>query len=138
MPRKASLLAVALFGTVAGWPLGPTALGITEAAAGTYTRKRVNGRWITGRFTDASVRQRYASLPPEPVERPLPPPRPGDRRSQADRVIATASLTPAPAEGRLETMRPALEAKARALAGDALALPLPEPPPALPDLLAAR
>jgi pyruvate/2-oxoglutarate dehydrogenase complex dihydrolipoamide acyltransferase (E2) component len=165
-------------------PGGGIGLGLSPAAAATrhYTRKKVNGRWVTGKFTagaaDAKeagkaakpgarrvrfvekrgfpVKAGYASLPrfkPKVVLRPaatMPTEtKPADSAakqqapaapaSSADRVIATASISPAPpVHPAPERMRPALEARARSLASELgiVSLPLPEAAP--PVQLTAR
>ena len=99
--------------------------GIGAAQAkGFYTRKRVNGRWVNGRFpkkhAQASGRrhagwsapepQQVASLPPQPprVER--------DTRSESRQASVTA-----PREERLVKLQQALEVRAQAIATAAAA-----------------
>ena len=135
--------------------LGPGPAPITGGVASAkefFTRKRVNGRWVAGKFAKPEAtkarakagrgRRRLASrAAPEPVEadpRPMPPTRPAGMGSRASdgapssRVIATASITPAPAEARMERMRSALEARAKTLASEALPVaegaPVASPP----------
>ena len=115
-------------------------LGITAAEAKTvYTRKRVNGRWITGRFvrggreetaarktkvsgkTKAADKEQASVAEAAPAEPPaIPPPRP----STAPLAVAVPSAALLPAavtatspEERMRQLRQALEAKAKQMAG---------------------
>ncbi len=87
--RAAAVIGVAAFGSVVfGSVGGVPGLGKAQAAE-FYTRKRVNGQWITGRFPKGEVdgqlagtrkisrpRVAYARLPAEPdIVQVLPPPR---------------------------------------------------------------
>jgi hypothetical protein len=122
----------------------------TAEAAQYYTRKRVNGRWITGRFPKAgrtaertSRRGRYAKAREveEPAEvAPLPPLPPLRERQQlietaaqpeADAALVTSGIGPlasleegfGAAGDRLARLRAALQARAEALAAKAIDLP---------------
>ncbi len=158
MPMKASILAALAIGTAAIlMPAGLQAPGSGAAVAKSrevFTRKRVNGRWVTGRFSSAERRtgtsrrfsrrgtaRRAAPDPvvetaPEPPARPSIAARPSFAASpslatplspELDRVISTASLTPAPAGPSLEHMRSGLEAKARTMVTSASEVPVPVP-----------
>lgn len=64
MPRSAMLLGPVLVGAALMAPVGPVGeFGIApaEAAPGYYTRKKVNGRWITGKFPKGSAGAKPAS-----------------------------------------------------------------------------
>jgi hypothetical protein len=122
----------------------------TAEAAQYYTRKRVNGRWITGRFPKAgrtaertSRRGRYAKAREveEPAEvaplPPLPPLRERQRlletaaQPEADAALVTSGIGPlasleegfGAAGDRLARLRAALQARAEALAAKAVDLP---------------
>lgn len=186
MPRSALLLGSMIVGAAMLAPPGATGglgLASAEAAAGYHTRKKINGKWVVGKFPNGGAKQaaaakkgarrvrftekkglakaRYASLPqfkpkvvlrePTPAIQPQKPdvavapaaptaaPQPSPALAVAlppDRVIATASIAPAPAvHPGAERMRPALEAKARSLASelglDSLPLPIAAPAPQL-------
>lgn len=104
-----------------------------------YTRKKVNGRWVTGHFPVETGRQ-FASLPPavELPHGPVPPARPFDQSPSAggpERDLSTASIS-AIQDGpaRTELLRAALAARAHALAASddaTLQVPAPAPPPPL-------
>jgi hypothetical protein len=52
--RTAVVLGATLVGIPTPLPTDSGAFGVTSAEARIYTRKRVNGRWITGRFASGS------------------------------------------------------------------------------------
>ena len=210
MPRSAWLLATALTGVaLLAPPVSSIGLGIgsAHAAAGYHTRKKVNGRWVTGKFRDKGgagtpaapaatapaaaadtpaagaaetaappakaqrrirfsekkglAKTRYSSLPKmkakvvlkteppkeAPPALPLPPTvpvaqvppakapasAPANAELPPDRVLATASINPAPVvQPGAERMRSALEARARTMASQLghIAVPLPDAAPA--------
>lgn len=157
MPRRALLLGVAVIGAAMTFmPSTSRMIGVgtgNAEAAQYYTRKRVNGRWVTGRFpkiggTRASSRQklarrgRYASLAVTPPARAEPatasPAVAAKGAAPSAAVATTASLAQPIPQAGLERMRPALEARARSLASTAgtIVVPLPESPP--PTALSAR
>jgi hypothetical protein len=175
MTRLAALLGpVAVCATFLAPLPGSSGLGIgaAEAASRVYTRKKVNGKWITGRFTDGKAsatataravrftegvgvkgKARYASLPKYAPKVQLqtvtkPPASPAmvapaapvvPAALPADRVMATASIAPAAAPpASAERLRAGLEARARSLAAELGALPIPSPEPVPPIQLAAR
>lgn len=137
---------------------GKRATGVRHASTAGRQGRRV-------RFTEKkgfAVKARYASLPkfkprvvmhpaaisPAPkaaqAAAPAPRPEPGTAESDLaslppDRVIATASITPAPVvDPNAERMRPALEARARSMASELGLVALPPPDAAPPVQLAAR
>lgn len=60
--RTAAVLALALGGYIVPAGSGHSLLGVTPAdAAHVYTRKRVNGRWITGSFTGSARSRRVVA-----------------------------------------------------------------------------
>jgi hypothetical protein len=154
MPRKASVLAALAAGVPLLLPVllpaSASLFAATGAEAATsrhvYTRKRVNGRWITGRFASLDLRpagsRRGVSGPADIAGEaaPLPPARPGAAGTAAARpagpgplpfpALQVAALAPAGDEPRMERLRPGLEARARSIVTDSLAsaLPLPELP----------
>lgn len=139
--RTALAAGVALSGYIGSPPLTSVISGVASAeAAEFYTRKRVNGVWITGRFpkeggprtSSRPARQRVAAVSTDaPVLGVLPPPRDAD-------VTATGSL-PAPdepqsfvaaADERLTKLRDALVARAGEIVAAVPSLaPLVAPPP---------
>lgn len=139
---------------------GKRATGVRHASTAGRQGRRV-------RFTEKkgfAVKARYASLPkfkprlvmhpaaispapkatPAQAAAPAPRPDPGTAESDLaslppDRVIATASITPAPVvDPNAERMRPALEARARSMASELGLVALPPPDAAPPVQLAAR
>lgn len=195
MPRSALLLGSVVAVSLLAPPGLVGEFGLASAAAAThYTRKKVNGRWVTGKFPKAEAgaakeaaqpaaagkttrrvrfverkglaRARYASLPKfkpkvvlkqtasvvasaasKPADSAIPA-QTGSLTLSArtetslppDRVIATASITPAlVVHPGAERMRAALQARAQMMAAalGAIAVPLPDAaPPA--QLLARR
>ena len=149
MQVRVFLAATVFFGATMGAPLSSTdpEWGVAAAEAKAfYTRKRVNGRWITGRFarggreeaTERKTRvpekakaadKRQAAVDESDPELPvLPPPRPSSAPVTAAGPLAvavpSAALVPAAAavtapgpEERMRQLRQALEAKAKLMAG---------------------
>ena len=147
MQVRVFLAATVFFGATMGAPLSSTDLewGVAAAEAKAfYTRKRVNGRWITGRFarggreeaTERKTRvpekakaadKRQAAVDESDPELPvLPPPRPSSAPVTAAGPLAvavpSAALLPAAVtatspEERMRQLRQALEAKAKQMAG---------------------
>ncbi len=130
MPSRASILCGLMAGAAVTLP--PSVPPLLEAAAiaapsrDVYTRKRVNGRWITGVFPKSgAVRGRARHLlatrsrgeEPRESHQAAPPPRPA---RPADASAVTSSIAPAAGEMKIEGMRPALEAHARMLASQPL------------------
>lgn len=89
MPRSAWLLATALTGAALFVPPVPSiglGIGSARAATGYHTRKKVNGRWVTGKFRD---------------------------KGGAGTPAATAPAADTPAAGAVETAAPAGKAPRR-------------------------
>ena len=135
--RAAAVLGVAAFGSVVLGSVGAVP-GVGDAhAAEFYTRKRVNGQWITGKFPKNEVdgqlagtrsitrpRVAYARLPAEPeIVQVLPPPRAAEF-AVAPPVEADGSSEIAESAGdRLTRLREALVARAGELAASVPTLP---------------
>ena len=157
--RRAAIVSTMAFcGYMSGVPPLTGEFGVSTADAKSYyTRKRVNGRWITGTFPKglAKLKRTYARLDPEPEDVvPLPPARDasfGIRPTMPlrDPVETTAALspaldatlaTPAPTDDRLARLRDALQAKATNLVTatvDALSIPPAVPPVPTPVIVPA-
>ncbi|WP_375459178.1 hypothetical protein [uncultured Enterovirga sp.] len=145
MPRKAIAFATIALGTsvifVPGLLPGLDSGASAAPAQQVYTRKRVNGRWVSGRFTAGSAtaatpgRGRYRLARRSPIQAPPVQPRTdrpvnaSPRPSETARDLSTASLGAAP---EVERMRPALEARARFMAslGAVPSFPVPDQAPA--------
>lgn len=147
MPSRTSILAGLIAGAAVTLLPGissPLQTGASAAPREVYTRKRVNGRWITGTFTKSgavkgrarnrlSTRSRGRAAANARREAPrqeasrdeadalTPPSRPADLVP----AISTGSIAKAPR--KLERMRPALEAHARLLASQTAAAPTAPP-----------
>jgi hypothetical protein len=123
---RAVLASAVAFGACAVF--GPEALGVSAAEAKAYyTRKRVNGHWITGRFAKrhaaAAARHRAgkaaqivtstAALPAPSVSKALPETKSEVARPEA--AVPTApppTATPPASDERLQGLREALQARA--------------------------
>jgi len=121
----AAVVGAIAFGGFIGAP-GDGFPGVSSAEAKEYyTRKRVNGRWITGRFpkrqfvrraAKRAVVARVAPAPPSPPPRPAEisgPPRP--TRSAALTQPNPEPLAPPPKDERMLRLRAALQAHARTI-----------------------
>jgi hypothetical protein len=129
--QTALVLAATLGGVPGLGTIDSGALGITSAEARVFTRKRVNGRWITGHFVSnrgskaktrsarTSRSKKYARLSEErEVTPPAPEPRPRSAKN-AEPVLAVA--VPAAAaivttDDRMQKLQEALQEKARVIA----------------------
>jgi hypothetical protein len=100
-----------------------------------YTRKRVNGRWVTGRFpkNSAGVRRpppkpdvlRFSAAAPPPTQ-PSSSPAPAPASPAPDAPFSASApepLAPPPGNEPLLRLRAALESHARTLATGSLAAP---------------
>jgi hypothetical protein len=106
-----------------GWVLPlPAPLGIAPAAAKEYyTRKRVNGRWVTGRFPkrgaetarSTSARARTAAVQADDV--PVPPPAVRPLQAAAPAAAALVPGEPQAGEQHLVPLKQALEQRARSM-----------------------
>lgn len=138
MERRPTLPAVLAIAAVTS--LSVLTFGLAPAPAAEkqfYTRKKVHGRWITGRFRVETGR-RFASVQPtaELPSGPVPPARPSEAASPAgrdpERELSTASIAMnQDGAARTELLRAALEMRARSLADAPVDLPEPAPPPPL-------
>lgn len=142
---RAILLSAAAFGACI--ISGPSELGISSAEAKPYyTRKRVNGEWITGRFAKrhAPAKRKMAGRPararsvtstaalgrPLPSEdAPTPEPRPGNSNPAlvvaASETASTASPPPLTSDERLLKLQEALQARANSLTTGGTGTPAP-------------
>jgi hypothetical protein len=78
--------------------------GVSSAEAKPfYTRKRVNGRWITGRFPKRNATYASASKQAEPS----PAPKPAAKATAASTTAAAASAAPVTASRPQPTVQPA-------------------------------
>jgi hypothetical protein len=130
----AAAVAVAAFGGLLE-PSPDRSLGVRSAQAKDYyTRKRVNGRWITGRFpkNSAGVKRppkpevlRFSAAPqPDSPPRSAETPVPARQASEAFSPAAGPEpLAPPPGNGPLLRLRAALESYARTLATGILPVP---------------
>ena len=146
-------LAVVVSATLGAVPgvgfIGSDAFGIAPAEARVFTRKRVNGRWITGRFVSkasprgrlrVAARSRAAAreTEAEPVAPPMPPTRAGlgvVAASTGVTLAAASAASPAsgsataPMDERMLKLQAALKERARSIVmtSSADAPPAPEP-----------
>jgi hypothetical protein len=138
--RAAAFAATVLSGFFGSSALDSGGLGLTSAEAKEYyTKKRVNGRWIAGRFPKKSAvkARRMAKAAPKAApampapapEAPMPPARPGDVGPTASPIAATSvKATPAapPADDdHMRKLQEALQARAPSLLVTSVAEPAP-------------
>ena len=123
---QAAILAALAYGSCLTSPtLSAFVPGIgTAQAKEFYTRKRVNGRWVNGRFpkkhAQASRRRHAGWAAPEPQQVASLPPQPprAEREARSEPRQRDAS---GPGEERLVKLQHALEARAQAIATAAAA-----------------
>ena len=132
---RTMVVLAAIFAGIPGLERGDSAaFGVTSAEARVYTRKRVNGRWITGRFVSGSkatkprAQARAASSKVAALaarqerEGPEPNPRPMAAASAPPQAAAPAAPSaPAPStttttDERMLKLQEALQERARMLA----------------------
>lgn len=116
--RLAAVLGLGMAACIGGPGALSPALGVGPAnAKAFYTRKRVNGQWIEGRFPKAGASRNASRSRGRAVARaavpalPLPP-RPERKPDSQPAAAVTASL----GDDRLSKLHSALQAKAQAIA----------------------
>ena len=135
---RAALCVAAILGGGAVTPTAPAFIGISSAEAKPYyTRKRVNGRWVTGRFAKRSAMAaretrrsaRYRNATAAIVEEPVAPretrvvslPRSVvEERPRVQAPVAAAPLVSLSEDERLSKLREALRARANTLTTDTI------------------
>lgn len=109
-------------------PRGPGP-GLASAAVGQariYTRKRVHGRWVTGRFSDRAEARGRRTAEVAPVRPPSPPLPERFAALQTNASGSQVEADPAQEGARRDLLQRALESRAQQIA---LMQPAPRPEP---------